>query len=343
MKMGVEQEFVFRDRSGRYLDCGNSDYQLFSRVVEQFPFHEGDEAWFDCKSLETRPKRCYVEGFEHHGPDGRLLETLPKGLEIRTLPHQAVQAVIDEFRKSYARVMDLAGREGLYPVLTSRHPFQPADAVIVPLDPVEETVRTAPQLALAIRAMMAHGMHLTVSIPGHSRARMEDLLRKVNHYVPFLIPYSFSSPFYEGRAFEGLCSRNYYRAGTRQMASLETRKGGLVLEFRGFDACGDAELLAALLTLFEGFVTDESLPGRSSAQDPELLQRTSMLGFDDEFIEQQGLQVLNAARAALPEGAVSLDLLEDMLRGRDSYAARMKRQYMQGADLMTCISNRYDY
>lgn len=48
-------------------------------------------------------------------------------------------------------------------------------------------------------------------------------------------------------------------------------------------------------------------------------------------------------RPGLPEGAVLLDLLEDMLRERDSYAARMKRQYMQGADLMTCISNRYDY
>jgi len=341
--MGIEQEFVFRDREGRYLDCGNSDYQLFSQVVEQFPFHDGDEAWFDCKSLETRPKRCYVEGFEHHGPDGSLLETFPKGLEIRTLPHETVAGIVGEFTASYAQVMDLASDLGLYPLLTSRHPFQPADALIVPLDPIEGIVRTGPELALAIRAMMTHGMHLTVSLPGRSRALMEDLVRKFNYYLPFLIPYSFSSPFYEGRLFKGLCSRNYYRAGTRTMASLEERKSGLVLEFRGFDSCGDAQLLTALLTLLRGFVLDDSLPGRSSTQDPKLLQSSSLLGFDDEFIEEQGLRVLNAARAALPDEAVSLDLLEDMLRQRDSYAARMKRQYMQGADLMTCMSDQYDF
>jgi hypothetical protein len=178
---------------------------------------------------------------------------------------------------------------------------------------------------------------------GRSRAQMEDLLCKVNHYLPSLIPYSFSSPFYEGRLFDGLCSRNYYRADTRQMASLEARKSGLVLEFRGFDACADYRLLTAVLTLFRGFVLDETLPGRDSSQDPEMVRRASCLGFDDALIEEQGLAVLNAARNALRKESEPLDLLQTMLRERDCYAARMKRRFSENADLMACISDQYDF
>ena len=117
MRIGIEQEFVFKDGSGRYLDCENTQYALFSQVVDRFPLFDGDDAWFACKSLETRPKRCYVEGFERHGPDGAVLETLPKGLEIRTLPHETVAGILKEFRASYAAVMETAGRFGLSPVL----------------------------------------------------------------------------------------------------------------------------------------------------------------------------------------------------------------------------------
>jgi len=127
------------------------------------------------------------------------------------------------------------------------------------------------------------------------------------------------------------------------MASLEARKSGLVLEFRAFDACGDARLLSAVLTLFRGFMLDETLPGRDSSQDPELVKRSSLEGFDETFIEEQGLAVLNAARIALREESGPLDYLEAMLRERDCYAARMKRRFSEKADVMACISDQYNF
>lgn len=343
LKVGIEHEFVFVDKAGRYLDADNSRYSTFREIVDNFPTFDGDDAVFDCKSLEQYPKRCYVEGFERHDSGGNTLETLPKGLEIRTLPHASVDGVIAEFRSSYAQAMRLAGRAGLSPVLTSRHPFKTSLAFDAGLGDEERRVRSEAQLALARSAMFTHGINVNVSLAGHPAEKMLGLVEKINCYAPALIPWSFSSPFYEGKAFEGLCCRNYFRAHSRRMADLHLRHGVYVLEFRGFDACGDAQLLEAVLKLFCGFLLDESLPGKAPQQAPERLKLSSLWGFGDPTLREEGQSVLRAARAALDGGGESFDLLEAMLLENDSYAARMKSRYAETGCIMDCISGQYSY
>jgi hypothetical protein len=172
---------------------------------------------------------------------------------------------------------------------------------------------------------------------------MLGLADKVNYYLPALIPWSFSSPFHQGQAFEGLCCRNYYRAHGRRMVDLHSRRGAGVLEFRGFDACGDARLLTAIVQLFCGFLLDESLPGTTPQQDPERLKRSSIRGFDDPSLREEGQLILRAARSAFNGGGDSFELLESMLRENDSYAARMKRRYAETGCIMDCISGQYSY
>jgi hypothetical protein len=331
------------DKAGRYLDADNSRYSTFREIVDNFPTFDGDDAVFDCKSLEHYPKRCYVEGFERHDSGGQRVETLPKGLEIRTRPHASAEGAVEEFRSSYAAAMPLAARAGLSPVLTSRHPFKASLALEEQLGPEERAVRTPAQLALAKRAMLSHGLHVNVSLGDCTAEKMRALVEKVNYYTPSLIPWSFSSPFCEGRAFEGLCCRNYLRAETRRMADALDRRGIRVLEFRGFDACGDAGLLAAIVKLFCAFLLDESLPGKAPQQDPERVKHSSIRGFGDPSLRQEGQSVLRAARAALDGGGESFDLLEAMLLENDSYAARMKSRYAETGCIMDCISGQYSY
>jgi len=239
--------------------------------------------------------------------------------------------------------MRRAAGSGLSPVLTSRHPFKTALAVHASVDPVERSVRSEAELALAIRAMFTHGMHVNVSVEGWSPERMQQLAEKVNFYTPALIPWSFSSPFYQGRLFEGLCSRNFYRAESRHMADAHLRRGVPVLEFRGFDACGDARLLLAVLTMYRGFVLDDSLPGRAAVQDPERLKRSCLHGFADPDLRAEGLELLAAARTAHGSDSESFALLESLLQDNDSSAARMKTRFTTTGDIMTCISGLYDY
>lgn len=343
LSVGIEHEFVFADKAGLYLDADNSRYSTFSEIVDGFPTFAGDDAVFECKSLEQYPKRCYVEGFERHDREGQRVETLPKGLELRTRPHASAEGVVEEFRNSYAEAMRLAARAGLSPVLTSRHPFKASLALEERLGPEERTVRTPAELALAKRAMLSHGLHVNVSLDNRTAEQRLALVEKVNYYLPALIPWSFSSPFCEGRAFEGLCSRNYLRAESRRLADVLERRGTPVLEFRGFDACGDAELLAAIVKLFCGFLLDESLPGKAPQQDPERVKRSSILGFGDPLLREEGRQILRAARAALSGGGKAFDLLDAMLRENDSYAARMKKRYAETGCIMDCISGQYSY
>jgi hypothetical protein len=342
-KIGIEHEFVFADNQGQYLDADVSDYALFGAIVDTFPAFEDDDRYFMRKSLEHYPKRCYVEGFERHDPAGKTVETIPKGLEIRTLPHACVGELVEEFRATYAEMLHLTGLSGFSPVLTSNHPFKTSIALDNRLDAIESKVRSAPQLALAKSAMTTHGVHFNASLDGASEERMLDLVQKLNHYTPSLIPWSFSSPFYQGKLFKGVCARNYHRAETREMVGLIQRKGAFVLEFRGFDACGNARLLEALLLLYCGFLIDENLTGRAPHQDVGRLKRSSLSGFADPSFREEGWQVLRAAKAALGSESGPLELLESMLAENDSYAARMKRRFAETGSIIECISGQYDY
>ena len=343
IKIGIEHEFVFKDNHDNYLDFENTEYKLFKRIVDTFPYIENDDTVFDCKALEHRPKRCYIEGFERYDIEGNVAATIPKGLEIRTLPHSTVDAVIADFTDTYTQIMESAASFGLYPILTSCHPYKMLDTFQQSLNKTEMTLRTDERLARVYRSMLLHGLHVNISISDLSKEQMMDLVHKVNYYAPFIIPFSFSSSFYNAEIFEGLSFRNYSRVGIRNLARLQNRKGVDVLEFAGFDSCGDTQLLKLLLLLFKGLLLDKTLNKRALSQDAELLKRSALQGFEDKTIKKEGLTVLNAAKAALKEEGNALEDLETMLHTNDSYASRMKRTYQETGDITEAISNRYDY
>ena len=42
IKIGIEHEFVFKDNHDNYLDFENTEYKLFKRIVDTFPYIEND-------------------------------------------------------------------------------------------------------------------------------------------------------------------------------------------------------------------------------------------------------------------------------------------------------------
>ena len=343
LKIGIEQEFVFLNGAGEYVDADNTQYLDFAEIVDEFPAFEGDDLYLDCKSLETYPKRCYVEGFERHDESGELVATLPKALEIRTTPHDSVNGVVNEFRESWNCLMQIAQGRGLKPVLTSRHPFKNSLDLFREIGEEESRVRSEARFKLAKRAMFTHGLHVNVSLDGYSKERLQDLVEKVNYYTPSIIPWSYSSPFYLGELFDGLCSRNYYRASTRNMVDLNDRKDAQVIEFRGFDACGDHRLLEAVLRLFVGVLLDESLPGRTLHQDSEKLMQSSITGYSDPSLKEECRLILEAARHASDGDATPFHLLSSMLEANDCYASRMKQRYAETESIKASISGQFSY
>lgn len=343
LKIGIEHEFVFQDTNGVYLDFENAAYETFQKIVDAFPHFEQDTAFFDCKSLEKQPKRCYVEGFERYSENGELLETVPKGLEIRTLPHFSIDDVVKEFADSYLKVMEIASTFGLSPLLTSYHPFKTTVDFASPLNKKELSLRSEEWLEVAFNSMLLHGIQINVSLPQGSKEELIDLLNKVNYYMPFIIPFAFSSPFSKSGTFEGLSYRTYFRSGTRHLARIQKRKGVDVIEFAGLDACGDIQLLRALLLLYEGLLLDRSLNKRAELHNREVVKLSALKGFSDAKIKEGGVQVLEAVKEHFAQEPELWHMLYKMLEKNDSYAARMKLAYAQNGSIMECISNQYAY
>ena len=346
MKIGIEYEFTLKDKANNYLDFDNTEYGLFKQVVDDFPYYENDAKVFECKSLEKVPKRCYVEGFERYDTSGKLLGTIPKGLEIRTLPHATIDEALEELDNSYSHIKNSAELLGLSPLEVSYHPFKNFIALQTPLNSFEIDLRkksNALSADIALNAMLWHSIQINVSIDNSTTKQMTNLVQKINYYAPFIIPFSFSSPFCNGEPFKGLSYRSYVRSSMRQIVKLQKRNEIDVIEFMGFDTFYNLSLFKALLLLFKGLLIDTTLTKRALSRDIEYLQRSALKGFEDEAIKQEGIAVFSAAKAALKEEGAALQHLETMLQTNDSYAARMKRTYQETGDIMETISNKYNY
>jgi hypothetical protein len=193
--------------------------------------------------------------------------------------------------------------------------------------------------------MFFNGIHINISMPKQSKKYLYDLVEKLNYYAPYIIPYAFSSPFYNNTIFKGLSSRNYFLYGEGwEIAKLTSRNNIDVIEFRGFDVCGDIKLLKALLLLIKGVILDQTLKGRTPVQNGELLQRSAMKGFDDTYIREKAKQVLLAVKeTVVSEGEDIYLLLWHILEQNDSYALRMKKMYSKNQNIIETISGQYAY
>ena len=343
IKIGIEHEFVFKDRNDTYLDFENSTYSLFQKIVDAFPYIKNDDLLLECKSLEKFPKRCYVEGFERYDREGNLLQTLPSGLEIRTLPHSSIDAVIKDFTWSYRKMKFIAKSYGLSPLLTSTHPYKNTVQLKEPMNSKESTLRSEDELALALNSMLIHGLQVNISIPGLSEAELMDRVHKINYYLAYLIPFGFSSPFHNGKCFSGLSYRAYFHAKTRSFTNIRKRKGVSVIEFGGFDACGDEKLLKAQLLLFKGLLLDKTLMQRSEKQNSKEIQHSALKGLEDPRIKEGAVTVLNAVKEVLPKETAALEYLKSMLHSNDSYALKIKKQYEKTGGIVESLSDLYSY
>jgi hypothetical protein len=145
-----------------------------------------------------------------------------------------------------------------------------------------------------------------------------DATMKLTYYSPYLVPFSFSSPFAAGRRWPGYSKRTALRTGARpaamvfladrsklipshpsltKPARIEAEDGRI--EFKAFDSLADFRLYGSLLALLKGLVLDDRLPGRALVPDGALHQRSATCGFDDDEIARGASDALAAASRAL--------------------------------------------
>jgi gamma-glutamyl:cysteine ligase YbdK (ATP-grasp superfamily) len=257
--------------------------------------------------------------------------------------------VIRELRDSFVALRTVSEPCGLTPVCTSFNPFQTEYVYDPPLTGYERQLhRESADFQAETLAMLTYGPDVNLSLPGLSTDQAIEIGRKLTHYSPYMVPWSFSSPFYAGQLWDGWSVRTFVRSGQRSAVRVfVAHEGQLItstpiltklartphevgrIEFKAFDTCGDFGRYAALLALLKGLVLDRSLPGRATIPDAALHRIAAREGFASETIGDGASQVLAAAEAALgpdPDAAL-LGPLHTTLRERTTPAHALRRAY----------------
>jgi hypothetical protein len=337
MYFGIEQEIpLLRDDGRAFVDFANTSHEELQVIVDELPLYPDDYPRLRVGDLGIKHKRWYVEGYERFGESGEFLKSLPKCLEIRTVPRESPDAALDELAESYRMLTPRLTARGFRTTWISFHPFKTCFVPDPPLNCFERRMREdSPEAQTAVIAELTRGPDLSFSFSEFDDAALIDAASKLTYYSPYILPFSFSSPFFDGALWKGLSIRTFKRTGPRpavmvflhddanhipvspsltQPARVPFEAGRI--EFKAFDTCRDIALYRSLFALLQGIVLDETLPGRALTPDVREHQRSAQFGFEDEKIRKSAHEVLAAARQGLanaPE-AGHLDRLDDMLR-----------------------------
>lgn len=362
-RFGIEHELAFVDNRGQLAAWTSEAGGCFARIIAALPRYTEDDATLHIGDAGIRVKRWYIEGLERFDDTGRLVALVPKGIEIRTTPHPTIAGACDELAASFARLYSLAAAEGLRPLLTSIHPYATQFVYEPPLSRYERALHAEePDLQTEVLAMLTYGPDLNLSSPALRGALAIDAGQKLTYYSPFIVPFSFSSPFFAGRQWHGFSARTFLRTGRRpaarvfvaQPAELVPREPALTrlarkpaevgrIEFKACDSCADFRLYAALLALLKGLLLDTGLPGRAWLPDQATHQHAAQQGFDNPIIVAGAAQVLAAAAGALGDDPDSrlLAPLYQLLERRETPAHALIRRFQQTGALIDTLHEPY--
>lgn len=362
-RFGIEHEVAFWRADGEFADFENTSFDEFESIVAKLPRYEQDYAQLRVGDAGIKLKRWYVEGFERFAQTGEVVDCPPKGIEIRTTVHEGIEGAITQLKESFCLLKSQAAKTGFIPALISFNPYRTEFTPNPPLNLFEQQRRCeSPEMQTAHIPMLTQGPDLNLSAVGLTTKQLINIGRKLTYYSPFIIPFSYSSPFYSGKAWPGLSARTFYRTGARpaamvfvehekalidstpsltQIARLPAEIGRI--EFKAFDSCGDFDLYASLCALLKGLVLDSTLKKRTTLPNAKLHQRSARLGFADEEIHEQAVEVLDAAYMALAGDRDQQRLLrlKKSLLTQHSPAKDMLAAYRAGHSIEQILTQGY--
>lgn len=316
---GIEHEVAFLNKEGKFADFSCIKFADFEQIIEKLPTYFNDYPQLRVGDAGIKKKRWYIEGFERFVDSEKPIDCLPKGIEIRTTIHSNIENAVTELSESFRLLCEVAANYGFSPALISFNPYKTAFEFQPPLNDYEIRRRQAsPEKQTAHIPMLTYGPDLNISASDLSVERLIDIGRKLTYYSPYIVPFSYSSPFYNGDLWDGLSVRTFIRTGKRPAALVFVEKQEQLInsvpsltkiaripaevgriEFKACDSCGDFSIYAALLALLKGLILDETLLGRATTPNAALHQISAKEGFDNEDIVINSTKILQASEVAL--------------------------------------------
>ncbi|MEA5605398.1 glutamate--cysteine ligase [Nostoc sp. UHCC 0252] len=360
---GIEHEVAFLNKEGKFADFCHTKFADFNQIIEKLPTYPSDYPQLRVGDAGIKMKRWYIEGFERFADTDEVIDCHVKGIEIRTTIHSDIQGAITELSESFHLLREVAANFGLSPVLVSFNPYNPAFEPQPPLNAYElKQLEAYPDEQTANIHMVSYGPDLNISVADLSTEAVIDIGRKLTYYSPYIVPFSYSSPFYKGGLWDGLSVRTFIRTGKRPATLVFVQKEEELIdstpsltkiaripaevgriEFKACDSCDNFLIYAALLTLLKGLVLDETLLGRATVPDAALHQISAKEGFDNKDIFEHATKVLQAAELALGDDpdVQYLTPLKVLLEKRKTRSHELIKMFHRGSSIEEVIRETY--
>ncbi|MBD2663481.1 hypothetical protein B6N60_03374 [Richelia sinica FACHB-800] len=363
-RFGIEHEVAFLNKEGKFADFSCTKFADFQQIVDLLPTYASDYPQLRVGDAGIKKKRWYIEGFERFADSETVTDCLGKGIEIRTTIHPNIQGAITELTASFHLLHKIAKDFGFYPVLISFNPYTKNFEPQPPLNDYERSQLLAyPDEQTANIYMVSYGPDLNISLTDLPIEEAIDIGKKFTYYSPYIVPFTYSSPFYDGKLWHGLSVRTFMRTGKRpatlvfvpeksqlihstpaltKVARIPAEVGRI--EFKSCDSCDNFSIYAGLLALLKGLAIDKTLPGRAIVPDANLHQISAISGFSNPDIFVHGSQILAAAEAALGNDTdISyLQVLKTILSNRKTKSHELIENFQSSGSIETSLRQTYD-
>jgi gamma-glutamyl:cysteine ligase YbdK (ATP-grasp superfamily) len=360
-RFGIEHETAFL-KNVEFADFSNMQFEDFAKIINELPVYSSDKDQLRIGDAKIKVKRWYSEGYERFDEDGKLIASIPKAIEIRTPICPSIDSTVTELLQGFSLLNEVARKYNFHPVWISFNPFQEKYEPNPPLNQFEKDRAASTGEQLSTIPMLTFGPDLNISNNDFTDEENIDIAKKLTYYSPFIVPFSFSSPFYKGQLWDGQSVRTFFRSTQRPSVHVYVKDENLLIkslpfltkraripaeigriEFKAFDTCEDFHLYGALLALLKGLCLDKDLPGRSITPDINLHQLAAREAFNNSEIYSTAKQVLDAATHALSEDADArhLNLLSEMLMDKRTPADKIIASYKASQSVIKTLQNSY--
>lgn len=363
MHCGIEFEYLLIDsagpQAGRIRDFTNLPFAEISELLAEKPGR--DDPGLATGDLGIKSGYWYLEGDERFHADGRFRTLEVKGVEIRTPPAESVSAALSRLLAIEKQLSATLAKHGLGLAIAGFNPLRAAYRFDPPLNAWEIGLRSQNRAYDGSEiSTLSYGPDINLSQPEWTAVQCLEAARKLNHYAPWTVPFSFSSPFFAGEVWPGWSKRIFERAplrpavklflGAPELAALGStsrlihpvRLPGECgrIEFKAFDAMPSPQTLRACCHLLEGICLANDLPGRSEKIDVVQYQRAAHSGFADAAIHAGASDILHKAKSALLRSgdiaaAESLTVLASMLTERRTPAHGLLDAYRKNGLMLS--------
>lgn len=365
-KFGIEHEIPLITQKGKFLDYRNLKLEILNKIVQKFPVYQNDYPYLRIGDLGIKVKRLYIEGLEIFDEDGYLISQKPKGFELRTPLTNSIEATINHLKNDFKLVKKLTKEFKIQPTFISFNPYIDKVKIKIKLHRYERKLRKIdPGRKTAPFTLLTFGPDINISFSELNDKDVWNIVQKINYYTPFIIPFSFSSPFYKNKLWVGQSVRCFLRLPQRTAVigfvenenilkegkkywlldkrRIESEKGRI--EFKALDTIQDLKIYAGILALLKGLILDTNLKGKTITIDQQLIKISSHEGFDNKIIYDGAFEVLSSAFKALKNDPdrEKLGILFKKLKEKDNLSKKYINEYRKTRSIEKILKKYHEF